>query len=42
MNERNGVVLIKLQFNGKELVDPETVPMRGPFVGDHQASTIRS
>jgi hypothetical protein len=29
---RNGVVLIKLQFDGKQLVDPEGAPIRGPYV----------
>ena len=29
---RNGVELNKVQFDGKQLVDPEGAPIRGPYV----------
>jgi len=29
---RNGVELNRLQFDGKQLVDPEGAPIRGPYV----------
>jgi hypothetical protein len=29
---RNGVVLNKLQYDGKQLVDPQTAGVRGPYV----------
>jgi hypothetical protein len=35
---RNGVVLIRLQFDGKQLVDPETTGLRGPFVREQARS----